>query len=81
MRQRTDETAIRIALEDNVLIEFAAGAGAGGSAADLYGAGGGDCHVAGADPLPQSVLFGVTTSDLGTYAAVTFLLCLVWLIA
>jgi len=29
----------------------------------------------------KSVLFGVTTSDLGTYAAVTFLLCLVSLIA
>jgi putative ABC transport system permease protein len=27
------------------------------------------------------VLFGITTSDLGTYATVTFLLCLVSLIA
>jgi len=79
-RQRTHEIAIRVALgaQRGEVLRLVLGQGL---LLTLAGLAVGIAMSLALTRYLKSVLFGVTTSDLGTYAAVTFLLCLVSLIA
>jgi predicted permease len=79
-RQRTHEIAIRIALgaQREEVLRLVLGQGL---LLTLAGLAVGIALSLVLTRYLKSVLFGITTSDLGTYATVTFLLCLVSLIA
>jgi predicted permease len=79
-RQRTHEIAIRIALGARraEVVRLVLGQGL---VLTLAGLAVGIAMSLALTRYLKSVLFGVTTSDLGTYVAVTILLCLVSLIA
>jgi len=79
-RQRTHEIAIRMALgaQRVEVLRLVLGQGLW---LTLTGLGVGIAISLALTRYLKSLLFGVTSSDLGTYAAVTFLLCLVSLVA
>jgi predicted permease len=79
-RQRTHEIAIRMALGARRAEVFRLVLGEG-LLLTLTGLGGGIAISLALTRYLKSVLFGVTPTDLWTYAAVVFLLCLVSLVA